>query len=57
LRRYLHHYLQRGGRVSLSSLQHSRIAEALRKGDRASARQLLERKWRRGIDEIASALP
>ena len=57
LRRYLHHYLQRGGRVSLSSLQHSRIAEALRKGDREAARQLLERKWRRGMDEIESALP
>ena len=57
LRRYLHHYLDRGGRVSLSTLQHSRIADALRKGDRAAARQLLERKWRRGIDEIASALP
>jgi DNA-binding GntR family transcriptional regulator len=42
--------------VSLSSLQHSRIAEALRKGDRPAARQLLERKWRRGIDEIESAL-
>ena len=55
--RYLHHYLDRGGRVSLSTLQHSRIADALRKGDRAAARQLLERKWRRGIDEIASALP
>lgn len=57
LRRYLHHYLDRGGRVSLSTLQHSRIADALRKGDRAAARELLERKWRRGIDEIASALP
>ena len=57
LRRYLHHYLEQGGRVSLSSLQHSRIAEALRKGDRAAARQLLERKWRRGMDEIESALP
>ena len=56
LRRYLHHYLQRGGRVSLSSLQHSRIADALRKGDREAARLLLERKWRRGIDEIESAL-
>jgi len=52
LRRYLYHYLQRGGRVSLSTLQHNRIAEALRKGDRAAARQLLERKWRRGMDEI-----
>jgi DNA-binding GntR family transcriptional regulator len=57
LRRYLHHYPQRGGRVSLSSLPHSRIAEALRKADRAAARQLLERKWRRGLDEIESALP
>ena len=56
LRRYLHHYLQRGGRVSLSTLQHTRIAEALRNGDRAGARQLLERKWRRGIDEIEQAL-
>jgi DNA-binding GntR family transcriptional regulator len=56
LRRYLHHYLERGGRVSLSTLQHAKIADALRKGDRAAARQLLERKWRRGIDEIESAL-
>jgi DNA-binding GntR family transcriptional regulator len=42
--------------VSLSSLQHSRIADALRKGDREAARQHLERKWRRGIDEIERAL-
>jgi DNA-binding GntR family transcriptional regulator len=56
LRRYLHHYLEQGGRVSLSSLQHSKIAHALRKGDRPAARQLLERKWRRGIDEIESTL-
>jgi DNA-binding GntR family transcriptional regulator len=56
VRRYLHHYLQRGGRVSLSTLQHTRIADALRKGDRAGARQLLERKWRRGMDEIEGAL-
>jgi DNA-binding GntR family transcriptional regulator len=56
LRRYLYHYLQRGGRVSLSTLQHTRIAEALRKGDRAGARQLLERKWRRGMEEIEGTL-
>jgi DNA-binding GntR family transcriptional regulator len=56
LRRYLHHYLERGGRVSLSALPHSRIADALHRGDRAAARQLLERKWRRGIDEIEGAL-
>ena len=56
LRRYVHHYLQRGGRVSLSTVQHTRIAEALRRGDRAGARQLLERKWRRGMDEIEGTL-
>lgn len=57
LRRYLHHYLERGGRVSLSSLQHARIVEALRTRDRPAARQLLERKWRRGVDEIERTLP
>jgi DNA-binding GntR family transcriptional regulator len=56
LRRYLHHYLERGGRVSLSSLQHSKIVDALGNGDRQAARQLLERKWRRGIDEIEGGL-
>jgi DNA-binding GntR family transcriptional regulator len=56
LRRYVHHYLQRGGRVSLSTLQHTKIADALRKGDRAGAGQLLERKWRRGMEEIEGAL-
>jgi DNA-binding GntR family transcriptional regulator len=56
LRRYLRHYLEQGGRVSLSSLQHSKIADALGKGDRQAALQLLERKWRRGIDEIERAL-
>ena len=56
MRRYLHHYLQRGGRVSLSTLLHTRIADALRRGDRVAARQLLERKWRRGMDEIEGAL-
>lgn len=56
LRRYLHHYLERGGRVSLSALPHSRIADALRRDDRVAARQHLERKWRKGIDEIEGAL-
>lgn len=56
LRRYLHHYLQRGGRVSLSALPHSRILDAVRRGDRAAARQLLERKWRKGLEEIEGAL-
>jgi DNA-binding GntR family transcriptional regulator len=41
LRRYLHHYLLQRGRMSLSSLPHSRIGEAIRKGDRTAARQLI----------------
>jgi DNA-binding GntR family transcriptional regulator len=42
--------------VSLSTLQHTKIADALRKGDRPGAGQLLERKWRRGMEEIESTL-
>ena len=54
-RRYLRHYLQQAGRLSLSTVHHGRIAEALRRGDRAAARALLERRWTKGLEEIASA--
>jgi DNA-binding GntR family transcriptional regulator len=54
-RRYLRHYLQQAGRLSLSTVHHGRIAEALRQGDRAAARALLERRWTRGLEEIVSA--
>ena len=54
-RRYLRHYLQQAGRVSLSTVHHGRIAEALRQGDRAAARALLERRWTKGLEEIVSA--
>lgn len=56
-RRYLHHYLEQAGRVSLSAGHHARIGEALRRGDRHGARDLLERQWRRGLAEIESVLP
>jgi DNA-binding GntR family transcriptional regulator len=55
-RRYLRHYLQQAGRVSLSTVHHVRIADALARGDRAAARALLERRWTRGLEEIVSAL-
>jgi DNA-binding GntR family transcriptional regulator len=55
-RRYLRHYLQQAGRVSLSTVHHVRIADALGRGDRAAARGLLERRWTRGLEEIVSAL-
>jgi DNA-binding GntR family transcriptional regulator len=54
-RRYLRHYLQQAGRLSLSTQHHARIADALRRGDRAAARALLERRWTKGLEEIASA--
>jgi DNA-binding GntR family transcriptional regulator len=55
-RRYLRHYLQQAGRLSLSTMHHVRIAEALARGDRAAARTVLERRWSKGLEEIVSAL-
>jgi DNA-binding GntR family transcriptional regulator len=55
-RRYLRHYLQQAGRLSLSTVHHTRIAAALARGDRAAARGMLERRWTRGLEEIVSAL-
>lgn len=51
-RRYLHAYLREGGRLSLSTHHHTRILDALRRGDRDGAATLLERRWRRGIEEM-----
>ena len=53
-RRYLHAYLREAGRLSLSTVHHSRLLAALRKGDLPAAVQLLERRWRRGIEEMES---
>ena len=55
--RYLHAYLREAGRVSLSTLHHTRILDALRRGDRAAAAELLERRWRRGIEEMEGWIP
>ncbi|HYC30932.1 MAG TPA: GntR family transcriptional regulator [Gemmatimonadales bacterium] len=51
-RRYLHAYLREAGRLGLSTLHHTRLLAALRAGDRAGATGLLERRWRRGIEEM-----
>jgi DNA-binding GntR family transcriptional regulator len=51
-RRYLHAYFREAGRLSLSTLHHTRILAALRRDDREAAAELLERRWRRGIEEM-----
>lgn len=51
-RRYLHAYLREAGRLSLSTHHHTRIIDSLRRGDRDGAAALLERRWRRGIEEM-----
>ena len=51
-RRYVYAYLREAGRVSLSTVHHSRLLTALRGGDRDAAARLLERRWRRGIEEM-----
>ncbi len=51
-RRYLHAYLQGAGRVSLSTVYHGKIVEALRRDDRPAASQLLQRQWQRGVEEL-----
>lgn len=51
-RRYLHAYLREAGRLSLSTVHHARLLDALRQGDVAAAADLLERRWRRGIEEM-----
>jgi DNA-binding GntR family transcriptional regulator len=51
-RRYLHAFLQGAGRVSLSTLYHVKIVESLRQGDRENAARLLQRQWKRGVEEL-----
>ena len=51
-RRYLHAYLREAGRLGLSTLHHTRLLAALRGDDRQAASAVLERRWRRGIEEM-----
>jgi DNA-binding GntR family transcriptional regulator len=56
-RRYLHAYLREAGRVSLSTSHHGRILDALRREDVGEAATVLERRWRRGIEEMEAWIP
>jgi DNA-binding GntR family transcriptional regulator len=55
-RRYLHAYLQGAGRVSLATVYHAKIVDSLRQGDREGAAQLLQRQWKRGVEELQRSL-
>ena len=51
-RRYLHAYLREAGRLGLSTIHHTKLLAALHAGDRSGAAGLLERRWRRGVEEM-----
>jgi DNA-binding GntR family transcriptional regulator len=51
-RRYLHAYMRQTGGVSLSTGQHTKMLDALGRGDREPAVRHLEQHWRRGTEEL-----
>jgi DNA-binding GntR family transcriptional regulator len=53
-RRYMRAFLGEAGRVSLSTQHHSRIVEALRRNDRATAMERFSHHWQRGIEELGA---
>jgi DNA-binding GntR family transcriptional regulator len=53
-RRYMRAYLRDAGRVSLSTQHHSRILEALRRNDIATAAERFRHHWQRGIEELGA---
>jgi DNA-binding GntR family transcriptional regulator len=52
-RRYMRAYLRDARRVSLSTQHHTRIIEALRRGDRETAEVRLRHHWERGMEELS----
>lgn len=51
-RRYLAAFMRDAGRLSLSTLPHVKILEALRDGGRASGATVFEQQWHRGVAEL-----
>jgi DNA-binding GntR family transcriptional regulator len=51
-RRYLAAYMRDAGRLSLSTLPHTRILQAFKDGGRDSAATAFEQQWRRGVAEL-----
>lgn len=52
VRRYLAAYMRDAGRLTLSTLPHVRILQALGDGGRDSAATAFEQQWRRGVAEL-----
>ena len=55
-RRYMRAYLREARRVSLSTQHHTRVVEALRRGDRQAAEVRFRHHWERGIEELSQWL-
>jgi DNA-binding GntR family transcriptional regulator len=53
-RRYLAAFMRDAGRLSLSTLPHTKIVHALRDGGRDSAAAVFEQQWRRGLAELGA---
>jgi DNA-binding GntR family transcriptional regulator len=51
-RRYLAAYMRDAGRLSLSTLPHQKILQALEKHGGDSAAAVFEQQWRRGVAEL-----
>ena len=55
-RRYLAAYLRDAGRLSLSTLPHTRILQAFREGGRDSAATAFDQQWTKGVTELEAWL-
>ena len=53
-RRYLSAYLREAGRLSLSTLPHAKLLDALGRRDRETASQIFEHHWRRGVEALCA---
>lgn len=53
-RRYLAAYMRDAGRLSLSTLPHSKILRALEDGGPDSGASVFEQQWKKGIAELAT---
>lgn len=51
-RRYLAAYMQAAGRLSLSTMPHAKILQALGEGGQDSGAAVFEQQWRRGLAEL-----